>query len=131
MYQSFKHPKREEKLNLGSDAASTLEEKIPFEKVLFNKDTEETEMGNQDLSRERLLSQKALMKNLLFKRNDQTITEDAFKEEVPDTTPNEIHVCVLLSKILLPYILSKANHGQIAFQLPLVLLANNVFRYAG
>jgi hypothetical protein len=134
MYQSFKRPKREEKSNLGSDAAIPLEEEIPFEEVLLNEDTEdteETETGNQDLPRRRLLSLKAVMKTLLFKRNGQTITEDGFKEEMPDITPNEIRVCVLLSNILLPYVPSKANYHQVAFQLPLVLLANDVFRCAG
>lgn len=46
-------------------------------------------------------------------------------------TPNKIRVCVLLSNILFQYVPSKANYRRIAFQLPLVLLANDVFRCTG
>lgn len=63
---------------------------------------------------------------MLLERNGQAITEDDFKEKVPDITLNEIHVCVFLSSILLPYVPSNTDYRQIAFQLPLVLLANDV-----
>lgn len=52
MYQSFKHPKCEERLNLGSDTATPLEEEIPFEGVLLSEGKEENKMDNQDLPRQ-------------------------------------------------------------------------------
>jgi hypothetical protein len=112
MYQSFKRPKHKEKPNLGSDDV------IPFKEVLLNEDTEKTETDNQDLLRRRLLSLKAVMKTpFFFKCNGQTITENDLKEEVPDITPNEICVCILLTNILLVYVPAKANYHQVAFQL--------------
>lgn len=58
MHQSFKRPKRKGKPNLGSDVA------VPIEEVLSNEVTKETETGNQDLTKRRLFSLKAVMKNL-------------------------------------------------------------------
>ncbi|KAF1807616.1 hypothetical protein FB192DRAFT_1338954 [Mucor lusitanicus] len=75
----------------------------------------------------------AVLRKLLVKQAGKAISHAQLKKkERRDITDDEARVCLLLSKILLPYIpTAKGHHSYIGFQLPFMLLANDIFCAVG
>ncbi|OAD01350.1 hypothetical protein MUCCIDRAFT_112793 [Mucor lusitanicus CBS 277.49] len=119
-----------------------IDELLPHYEVL-DKEDEEGEQGEQaeeergkqtgsrDLPRRRILVLKAVLRKLLVKQAGKAISHAELKKERRDITDDEARVCLLLSEILLLYIPAKGHYSYIGFQLPFVLLANDIFRAVG
>jgi hypothetical protein len=82
--------------------------------------------SNDDASRRRLKTLKALVRNSLYSKSDANL--DDFKEELVDMTDKEAQTCLLIARLLKPYIPEKKCSRIIPFQLFFSILANDILR---
>ncbi|CAO3619593.1 unnamed protein product [Mucor fragilis] len=94
-------------------------------------DKEEDQEDDQDEPRRRILILKAVLRKLLVHQAGKTITPAQLKKGRPDITNKESRTCLLLAKALLPYIPTRGNYSYIGFQLPFLLIANDILRCVG
>jgi hypothetical protein len=111
------------------DDIATLDEMSDDLLLQEEEDIQEDVTG--DTSRRRLGQLKAIIKNVMYKHRSETITEAHFAQIDKDMTIQELQVSLPIAAMIAPYIPSKENHYFIGFQLPFVLFANDVLRYAG
>lgn len=82
-------------------------------------------------SRKRINSLAAVIRNALFKNHGKKINEKHMKSICTDLQPNELEVCLLIANCIMPYILEKKSWRALPYQMPLILMANEIFRSCG
>ncbi|KAL0146013.1 hypothetical protein V8B55DRAFT_1559760 [Mucor lusitanicus] len=107
-----------------------------FDAVAAPTTTHSNSLEIDDVPIEKLLplyDPRSVLRKLLVKQAGKAISHAQLKKkERRDITDDEARVCLLLSKILLPYIpTAKGHHSYIGFQLPFMLLANDIFCAVG
>ncbi|KAK4510172.1 Up in starvation [Mucor velutinosus] len=108
-----------------------IDELLPLSELIDEEDDQEEEEGIRDLPRRRIMILKATLRNLLVRQAGKSITHIQLKKERPDITEEENRVCMLLGNLLLPYIPTRDHYSYIGFQLPFLLLANDIFCSVG
>lgn len=98
--------------------------------VLMTVDDEQTE-AITDSSRRRIQVLVAIIRNLIFKHHNETITEANIRDLLSDVTDVEIRTCLLICNRIMPYVPSKENWFTLAYQLPFILMANSILRISG
>ena len=85
-----------------------------------------------DATRSRLISLKAIIRNILLSNDLHTvISKETLKEHLHDISNEEADVVLLIINSLIPYIPSKEHSFTIMHQLPFVLLANEILELTG
>ncbi len=92
---------------------------------------EELATGDKDASRQRIKQLKGFVKNVLFNHKNDNITPEEIKKLDKHINQHEAEVSSLILNILVQYIPEKQNYNLIGFQLPFVLLANDLLRCVG
>ncbi|KAI8375369.1 hypothetical protein EDC96DRAFT_605358 [Choanephora cucurbitarum] len=93
-------------------------------------DVVEEEDADDDAPRNRLNGLKGFIKSLLL-RDEDLPNEQDLRDLRSDLNEKETEVCLLILRSLKPYIPSKTNYSHIGYQLPFVILANDLLRCAG
>ena len=85
-----------------------------------------------DATRSRLISLKAIIRNILLSNDLHTvISKETLKEHLHDISNEEADVVLLIINSRIPYIPSKEHSFTIMHQLPFVLLANEILELTG
>ncbi|CAO3655061.1 unnamed protein product [Mucor fragilis] len=116
------------------DADVLMNNLLALDEILDKEEDQEDDQdgkGDGDLPRRKILILKAILRKLLVQQAGKTITPAQLKKERPDITDKESRICLLLAKALLPYIPTRGNYSYIGFQLPFLLLANDILRCVG
>ncbi|KAI9474133.1 MAG: hypothetical protein EXX96DRAFT_580712 [Benjaminiella poitrasii] len=92
---------------------------------------DERSSDDADITRRRLKSLVAVVRNLIFKHHGKQITERQIKASCPDIKLNELHACTLICNLIMPYVPQKTNWGLMPYQIPFVLMANELLRITG
>ncbi|KAK4511191.1 uncharacterized protein ATC70_012405 [Mucor velutinosus] len=108
-----------------------IDKLLPLSELIDEENDQEEEEGTRDLPRRRIMVLKATLRNLLVRQVGKSITHTQLKKERPDITEEENRVCMLLGKLLLPYLPTRDHYSYIGFQLPFLLLANDIFCSVG
>ncbi|KAK4521529.1 uncharacterized protein ATC70_012145 [Mucor velutinosus] len=96
---------------------------LPLSELIDEENDQEEEEGTRDLPRRRIMILKATLRNLLVRQAGKSFTHTQLKKEHPNIMEEENRVCLLLGKLLLPYIPTRDHYSYIGFQLPFLLLA--------
>lgn len=92
---------------------------------------DEATTQSTDTPRRRLQQLKSVIRNMIFKTQSTPVTQEAIVEICPDASNNEIAVCQIILNSLLPYIPPRRKYHITAYQIPFVLLVNDILRAAG
>ncbi|KAI9485890.1 MAG: hypothetical protein EXX96DRAFT_546921 [Benjaminiella poitrasii] len=92
---------------------------------------DECSSNDTDIIRRRLKSLVAVVRNLIFKHHGKQITERQIKSSCPDIKPNELHVCTLICNLIMPYVPQKKSWSLMPYQIPFVLMVNELLRITG
>lgn len=84
-----------------------------------------------DTSGRRIKSLVAVVQNVLFKNFGKTINENHIRAICTDIQPNELETCIRIANFVIPYLLEKKNWRVLSYQVPMVLMANEIFRSNG
>ncbi|GAA5803914.1 hypothetical protein HPULCUR_009399 [Helicostylum pulchrum] len=84
---------------------------------------DERPLKNTDVNRNRLNVLQTILRNLIYKYDGKSISTKQIQDVSNDINEKEINVCKLIVDLIQPY--------SIAFQIPFVLMANQVFNHAG
>jgi hypothetical protein len=78
-----------------------------------------------------MTSLKSVIIGMLYDNNGLKIKERHLKEKCSDIQPKEIAACLLICNLLMPYIPDKKVQYLIPYQIPFVLMANEILRCTG
>ncbi|KAI9275277.1 hypothetical protein EDC94DRAFT_644071 [Helicostylum pulchrum] len=93
---------------------------------------EEEVVESTDLSRKRLAVFRSILRQVIFKYHGQHITEVEVRDFSNTTyTKEEIRVLSSIANFLMPYIPTKQTWYTTAYQIPFILMSNNIMRYTG
>ena len=96
----------------------------------LDKDDEKAaELG--DVSRRRIKQLKGSIKITLFNRKNDDMSPEKINKSNKHLTKHEAEVCSLILEVLVQYIPEKQEYNPVGFQLPFVILANDLLRCAG
>ncbi|CEP18690.1 hypothetical protein [Parasitella parasitica] len=84
-----------------------------------------------DTSRRRLNSLGAVIISMLYDHHGSQIKERHVKDKCSDIQENELRACLTICKLIMPYIPAKKNRYSLPYQLPFVLMANEVLCSSG
>jgi hypothetical protein len=99
--------------------------------VLEMEDTNGAE-DNADTPRRRLLVLRSVIRKLLFQHQGKTtVSQKDVKKVLSNITENEQQVALLIVNFLLPYIPLKKRYRTLAYQIPFILMANDVLCSTG
>jgi hypothetical protein len=92
---------------------------------------DETTDNTTDATSRRIGSLKAVIISMLYDNNGLMIKERHLKEKCSDIQPKEIAACLLICNLLMPYIPDKKNRYSMPYQIPFILMANEILRCTG
>ncbi|GAA5808079.1 hypothetical protein MFLAVUS_001461, partial [Mucor flavus] len=92
---------------------------------------DERPVKNTDVSRSRLNTLQAILRNLIYKYDGKSFSKNKIQDVSNDINEKEINVCKLIIDLIQPYFPEKKNKYSIAFQIPFVLMAHQVFNSIG
>ncbi|CEP13725.1 hypothetical protein [Parasitella parasitica] len=84
-----------------------------------------------DTSRRRLNSLRAVIISMLYDHYGSQIKERHVKDKCSDIQENELRACFTICNLIMSYIPAKKNCYSLPYQLPFVLMANEVLRCTG
>ncbi|CAO3637235.1 unnamed protein product [Mucor hiemalis] len=101
------------------------------EEIFDNEDA--TPHVSNDVTRRRLFVLRAIVRKVVFHctKEGVTFSEDQLKEFLNDITDQELVVCSTICRFLLPYITATVHISNVAHQLPLFLMSDDLFRITG
>lgn len=85
----------------------------------------------RDIPSKRLTVLQAVIRKLLLNRPDGQVHERHIRLALPNITEREMNVCARICRLLGPYIPPAENRYLFQFQIPFVLMANQVLRACG
>ncbi|KAI9244599.1 hypothetical protein EDC94DRAFT_653880 [Helicostylum pulchrum] len=93
---------------------------------------EEEVVESTDLSRKRLAVLRSILRQVILKYHGQHITEAEIRDISNTTyTQEEIRVLSSIANFLMPYIPIKQTWYTTAYQIPFILMSNDIMRYTG
>jgi hypothetical protein len=92
---------------------------------------DETTDDMTDATSRRMGSLKTVIIGILYNNNRLMIKERHLKEKCSDIQPKEIAACLLICNLLMPYIPDKKIQYLMPYQIPFVLVANEILRCTG
>ncbi|CEG74324.1 hypothetical protein RMATCC62417_09560 [Rhizopus microsporus] len=104
------------------------EDILPEAEIIDEEDEQEIETGGY--TKRRLNQLKGILKSTFFS-SDITLNAKALKEKWTDLDEVEFNVCSSIYPHIKPYIPKKIHYTLPCYQIPFVLLANDVLHYAG
>ncbi|KAI9262799.1 hypothetical protein EDC94DRAFT_607444 [Helicostylum pulchrum] len=107
------------------EVASEIE--LDYIEDIEDQDDEQEQLKDSDLSRRRLFTLQSIIRGLLLKSGKKSISVQDLKDTSNDLEDKEISVCMLIFNLIAPYIPDHKNRGSFAYQLPFLLMCNQIF----
>ncbi|GAA5796257.1 hypothetical protein HPULCUR_001627 [Helicostylum pulchrum] len=108
------------------EVASEIE--LDYIEDIEDQDDEQEQRNDTDLSRRRLFHLQSIIRDLLLKSGKKSVSVQDLKDTSNDLEDKEISVCMLIFNLIAPYIPVHKNRGSFAYQLPFLLMCNQIFR---
>ncbi|KAI9249361.1 hypothetical protein EDC94DRAFT_327795 [Helicostylum pulchrum] len=108
------------------EVASEIE--LDYIEDIEYQDDEQEQRNDTDLSRRRLLHLQSIIRDLLLKSGKKSVSVQDLKDTSNDLEDKEISVYMLISNLIAPYIPDHKNRGSFVYQLPFLLMCNQIFR---
>ncbi|GAA5798712.1 hypothetical protein HPULCUR_004117 [Helicostylum pulchrum] len=116
----------EDKKSMELEVASEIE--LDYIEDIEDQDDEQEQRNDTDLSRRRLFHLQSIIRDLLLKSGKKSVGVQDLKDASNDLEDKEVSVCMLIFNLIAPYIPDRKNRGSFAYQLPFLLMCNQIFR---